>query len=75
MADTWKQWHDQFGVNANDKWFVVAGNPNQNSGGIVASTNFEFKALDIKNEAIKQGYKNVRVVSWVDLWVVHEEER
>jgi hypothetical protein len=53
--------HDTLHVSAQDAYFVVGGNPDNDGGGVIGSTNSEFVASDIKAEAIKQGYKNVQV--------------
>lgn len=68
-------WHDQFGVRASDDFFVVAGNPNGDGGGVVASTNSWFRATDIKNEAIRQGYRDVQVLDKHHFWCMRSEER
>ena len=68
-------WHDTLRVNARDAFFVVGGNPNEDGGGVIGSTNSEFQASDIKAEAIKRGYRDVRIVEATDFWCLREEER
>lgn len=68
-------YHDTLRVNSSDKYFVIGGNPNDDGGGVIGSTNSEFQASDIKAEAIKQGYKNVSIVGWQDFWCLKSEEK
>lgn len=69
------EWHDEQRVCSTDSWFVLGGNPNEDGGGVIASTTSEFKAMDIKAEAVKRGYRNVVIVSATDFWCLKEEER
>ncbi len=68
-------YHDKLRVVSSDSYFIIGGNPDGNGGGVIASTNSEFEASDIKAEAMKHGYKNVQVVDWKHFWCLKDEER
>ncbi len=61
-------YHDNLRVVSTDAFFVIGGNPDGNGGGVIASTNSEFEASDIKAEAMKHGYKNIQVVTAEYFW-------
>jgi hypothetical protein len=65
------KYHDNQRIVSTDPWFVTGGNPDGNGGGVIATCRSEFRAIDIKWEALVQGYRGVQVISAKDFWKEH----
>ena len=61
-------WHDRFNVDPEHAYFVVAGNPDGNGGGVILSTNNWREAWDIMKEAERQRYHRVDILNYLELF-------
>lgn len=55
-------------VNSRDKFFVTGSNPDNNGGGVIATTSTLDAAIAIKIEAIKAGFGKVQVLTSEEFW-------
>lgn len=60
--------HENQRVASTDRWFVFGGNPDNTGGGIIASFNCLKQAQALAEDAIKEGYTHVRVVTWQQMF-------
>lgn len=63
-----KPLHETHRLVMTDEYFVIGGNPDGLGGGIIGSSRNMYCAVQLKKLAIEQGYKDVKIIEYWDLY-------
>lgn len=56
--------HEIARFNIKDEFFISGGNPDMNGGGVIGTAPTWMQAVNMKHDAMSQGYKGVRILTW-----------